>query len=136
MRLYNLALELDAGSDAAEGSLGDRLLDQFADFHPVVTASSLHRTELILSIAAEHLWQALAISRALASDLRVTRVVVESSADFDRRRDAEIPPLLSVTEAAKMLGITRAAVQQRIDKGALPATRVGSNWVIPANAID
>ncbi|PFG16265.1 excisionase family DNA binding protein [Propionicimonas paludicola] len=135
MKSYNLALELDAGKEAAEGALGDRLLDQFADYHPVVTVSNLGRTELIVSIPAEHMWQATSTARALSADLGVTRVTVELSDDFDRRAGTEIPPLLSVTEVADRLGITRAAVQQRIDKGALPARRVGAAWVVPAAAV-
>lgn len=31
-----------------------------------------------------------------------------------------------------MLGITRAAVQQRIDAGKPPAVRVGKAWAVPA----
>ncbi len=66
----------------------------------------------------------------------MARLTVETSADFDRRSEAEVPTrLLSVTEAAEKLGLTRAGVQRRIDTGTLPALKVGSIWAIPARAI-
>ena len=38
--------------------------------------------------------------------------------------------LLSVTEAAERIGITRSAVQQAIQSGRLPAQRIGNRFVI------
>jgi excisionase family DNA binding protein len=42
---------------------------------------------------------------------------------------------LSVTQAAKALGITRRAVLYRIEAGTLSATLVGAQWTIPAAAV-
>jgi len=136
MDMWNLVIELNAGRDEAAGDLGDQLITEYSDYHPVVTVSNLNRAELVLSCPAEGLSQAMATCRALTRDLPVTRCSIERSDDFDRRTEAEVPPLLSVTEAAEHLGVTRAAVQQRIDKGLLPATRVGSTWAIPAAAVE
>lgn len=69
------------------------------------------------------------------ADLDVTAVTVEGVGDFDRRADAHVPALLSVTEVADRLGITRAGVQHRIDAGQLPAVRVVHAWAIPAAAL-
>lgn len=38
--------------------------------------------------------------------------------------------LISVPDAARQLGVSRARVQQRIQNGSLPAQRVGRQWVI------
>ena len=42
---------------------------------------------------------------------------------------------LSVTQAAKVLGISRRAVLYRIEAGTLPATLVGAQWAIPADYV-
>lgn len=134
--MYNATIELDTPAGEAAGPRGDQLLDRFADYHAVLARSLLGRVDLILSLPALGLWQATATVRALVADLPVTRLTIETSTDFDRRSDAEIPArLLSVTEAAEKLGLTRAGVQRRIDAGTLPALKVGSTWAIPAGAI-
>jgi excisionase family DNA binding protein len=134
--MYNATVELDIPASQAGADYGDRLLDRFADHHAVLARSLLGRLDLILSLPALGLWQATATVRALIADLPVARLTVETSADFDRRSEAEVPTrLLSVTEAAEKLGLTRAGVQRRIDTGTLPALKVGSIWAIPAGAI-
>lgn len=135
MEMYNLVVEFDASRDDAAGDFGRALIDQFGDYHAVVTVSNLGRAELVASVPAEDVWQAAATCRALFRDHPVTRVQVEASTDFDRRSKAEVPPLMSVTEVAERLGLTRAAVQRRIDTGALPAVRVGQAWAVPAAAV-
>lgn len=135
MQMFNASVELDEPADTLAGELGDQLLERFADHHVVLTRSTLGRGEVILSLPAEGLWQAIVTVRALVDDLDVTAVTVEGSDDFDRRADAHVPALLSVTEVAERLGITRAGVQHRIDSGLLPAVRVGTTWAIPAAAV-
>lgn len=135
MEMWNVVLELDADRDAAAGELGDRLIEEYGVYHPVVTVSNIGRLELVLSLPAEGFTQAIATGVALARDLPVTRFTIDRSVDFDRRGEVEVPPLLSVTEVADRCGVTRAAVQKRIDKGALPAVRVGAGWVIPEAAV-
>jgi len=135
MKMYNASVELDVRAEALAEELGDQLLERFADHHAVATRSTLGRGELILSLPAEGLWQAIATVRALVAGLDVTAVTVEASDDVDRRADAHVPALLSVTEVAERLGITRAGVQHRIDSGSLPAVRVGNAWAIPAAAV-
>jgi len=135
MKMYNASVELDVRAEALAEELGDQLLERFADHHAVATRSTLGRGELILSLPAEGLWQAIATVRALVAGLDVSAVTVEASDDFDRRADVHVPALLSVTEVAERLGITRAGVQHRIDSGSLPAVRVGNAWAIPAAAV-
>ena len=64
---------------------------------------------------------------------------VLTTADFDRRLGVDvtqIPELVSVTEAAAALGVTRQAVLQRIESGSLPATRIGTAWAVPRSAVN
>ncbi len=134
--MYNATIELDVPAARAGEDYGDQLIDRFAEHHAVLGRSLLGRVDLILSLPAVGLWQATATVRALAADLPVTRLVVETSTDYDRRSEAEIPTrLLSVTEAAEQLGLTRAGVQRRIDSGVLPAIKIGSTWAIPASGV-
>lgn len=136
MEMYNLVVEFDASRDDAAGEFGRSLIDEFDDYHAVVSVSNLGRAELVASMPAENVWQAATTARALFRNLPVTRVQVEASTDFDRRSEAEVPPLMSVTEVAERLGLTRAAVQRRIDTGTLPAVRVGQTWAVPAAAVE
>lgn len=55
--------------------------------------------------------------------------------EYDRD-DTPIPALMTVAQAAQHLGVTRQAVQRKIDRGTLSARQVGTHWVIPARAID
>jgi excisionase family DNA binding protein len=47
-----------------------------------------------------------------------------------------VPELLSVTDAAKSLGVSRQAVLQRIEGGRLEASRIGNSWAIPKSVIE
>lgn len=42
----------------------------------------------------------------------------------------------STTEAAKILGISRIAVFNRVKKGTLKAIRIGRNWAIPREELE
>jgi len=44
-------------------------------------------------------------------------------------RDKHIPDLISITEAAEMLDISRQAVHQMIQKGQLVGAQIGTTWV-------
>ena len=45
-------------------------------------------------------------------------------------------PFLAPSEAAQLLGVTRAAVARMARLGKLPAVRVGRNWAIPREAVE
>ena len=62
MRMFNATVELGVPADSLAGELGDQLLERFADHHVVLTRSTLGRGEVILSLPAEGLWQAIAIT--------------------------------------------------------------------------
>lgn len=44
-------------------------------------------------------------------------------------RDRHIPDLVSATEAAEILGVTRQAIQLAANNGQLLGAKVGSTWV-------
>jgi excisionase family DNA binding protein len=45
-------------------------------------------------------------------------------------------PALTVTEAAEMLGISRALAYQLVSRGDIPALRLGRRLVVPRKAIE
>jgi len=42
----------------------------------------------------------------------------------------------SLAEVAKIMGISRIAVFQKVKKGDLEAVRIGRSWAVPAKALD
>lgn len=134
MTSYNATLQLEDRFDAA---LAEQLVDELADFHPAVSRSLSGHIEVVVTMPAESVRQAVitAISVVGAHHV-VTAIDVVTTDEFDRRLGLEpVPDLLSVTEAAAALGVTRQAVLQRIEAGSLTARRVGTAWVIPRTAV-
>lgn len=133
MTEYNITLEL-AKRNPTDDDV-DALMEWFADFHPTIGTSPLGWTEVDLTIATETLRQALTIGVALGGD--VVSVTGMSTAEFDRRPvDVDrVPELLSVSEAAAKLGVSRQAVLERLGSGSLAGSKVGTTWAIPAAAL-
>lgn len=51
------------------------------------------------------------------------------------KRDGRIPDLVSVTEAAELLGITRQAVLKMVSRDQLPGARIGTTYVFRRSVI-
>lgn len=43
----------------------------------------------------------------------------------------DLPPTLTVEQAAKLLGVGRNQTYEAVARGELPAMRIGRRWVIP-----
>lgn len=54
----------------------------------------------------------------------------------DPPRDQHIPDLVSATEAATLLGVTRQAVQLMANNGQLRGAKVGATWVFRRAVVD
>lgn len=50
--------------------------------------------------------------------------------------DADIPPLMSITEVAAHHGVSRQAVHDAIKAGKLPAVQVGTTWVMRREVVE
>jgi len=135
MTSYNATIELNLPSAEVTPQIGDDLIERFIDWHPAIGVSSLGRVELIITLPAETITQATSTVSALTTGLDVVRTTVETTEDFDRRSMAEVPALMSVSEVAQALGLTRAAIQKKITAGTIPAVRVGTTWAVPAAAV-
>ena len=132
MSEYNVVFELPIRNLDDDGV--DKLIEQFIDFHPAVSTSILGWTEVTITVQAETLRQAIATALGLAGE--VVSITAMTTAEFDRRpvEVERLPDLLSVSEMAEQLGVSRQAVLQRIESGTLPAVRIGKAWALPASA--
>ena len=114
----------------------DPILDQFADYGPAINAGATGQAEVVITFPADSLQQAVSTAAALFGPLRPVGLEVIPTALWDKRADAvPVPALLSVSEVADQMGVSRQAVLQRIESGSLPATRVGATWVVPAGSV-
>ncbi len=92
-----------------------------------------------ITLPAESLGQSVAaalpiIAAAYGADAIACDVTTEAEYDL-RAGFVPLPELVSVSEAAELLGVSRQRVLQRITERSLPATRVGRDWVIPRAAV-
>ncbi|SNS47617.1 DNA binding domain-containing protein, excisionase family [Geodermatophilus pulveris] len=117
--------------------LVDRLMDRLADYH-VAVGGHAGRLDVIITYPAETLRQAvvtgLAIVEAAAAEvgLDIIGADVLPTPDFDERYGLQrMPDLLSVTEAAEVMGVSAARVRQLLDAGRLGGVKAGATWVVP-----
>lgn len=114
----------------------DEIIDALIDYHPAVNCGVDGRAEVVITLPAETLGQAERTALAVLGELSPVGLEVLPTEVWDARADAvEIPELVSVAEAAEMLGVSRQAVSQRIKSGSLPARRVGGSWVLARAAL-
>ncbi len=134
MTHYVVTVELDAKPDE---DVTDWIVESLQPWHAVAIGCQSGNAGAIMTLPAENLEQAVATAyRLVEPHHRIVALSVIDEATRDKREGWEPnPELLSVTEVAVRLGITRTAVQKRIDHGSLPARRVGSGWAIPESAV-
>lgn len=116
----------------------DRWVEALKPWHGTISASPAGHLTATITLPADSLAQAIAtgllVITAHATPLAVTALPEEVR---DAREGwAVVPPLMSVTEVASRLGKTRTRVQQMIDEGKLPGSRVGSTWAVPTSAVE
>lgn len=131
MPSFNAILTLERQHNGAD--LADEVHGSALDaYHAVTGADDRGRAQIIITLTAENLAQATITTRAVLSQFTdQARLDVMTTTEYDRA-DAPIPELVSVTEAAQRLGVTRQAILSRISYGTLPARRIGREYAIPA----
>ena len=132
MKTYNATAILDERFGPDSETRTDAILDALIEFHPAVNRGSDGRMEIVVTIPAETLTQAEQTALALTRDFHPIGLEVVPTDVWDARAAhiVEMPELVSVAEAAELLGVTRQTVAQRISAGSLPAQRVGGTWVL------
>ena len=133
---YTVRVELQAPADPDRL---DAIVSDLAEYHAAASRSLLGRAEVTISLPAETLRQAASTAVSVvesATGASAVAVDVATSADFDKVLGLDpVPELLSVTQVAERLGVSRQAVLQRLTAGTLPGTRVGEAWAVPAGAV-
>jgi excisionase family DNA binding protein len=138
MEHYTLAVELNAPAAKAP-DLADALLEGLAEYHPAVTRSDRGRVEVVLTLPAESIPQAVRSGLAVLAGvcrLQVVALEVMDTAEWDARLGVEhLPELVGVTEASLILGVSRQRVLQLVNAGTLPSSKAGDAVVIPRSAV-
>lgn len=135
MEHFNVRAELATRRHGVD----DDLIDALAGYSPAVSRSDRGRVEVIITVPADTLRQAITTALPLieqAGNAGVIAVEVMSTAEFDARLGVEsLPDLVSGPEAAQMLGLSRQRILQMVQEGKLPGTLVGRSIVIPRAAV-
>lgn len=104
-------------------------------FGTVTSTDDQGRAQIVLTVDADTLHQADIITRALLARFDdLVRFEICTSDEY-QADSAQAPALLSVTQAAERLGITRQAILARATRGTIPAQRIGNQWLIPETAV-
>lgn len=122
----------------------DQVMDALVDYAGVISRAPDGRTQVTITLPAVGLRQAittaLSVIDGAVAPATVTAVEAMTTKEFDARSEAleyqPVPELVSISEAAAAMDVSRQAVHQRIESGSLPATRVGSTWVIPKSTLE
>ena len=124
--------------ELAERQLDDRfetMIGRLDGYRPLVELSESGWVGVRIELPAENLETAtrgaIALVEAAGESVAIAVEVMSAQESNARRNFAPTPDLMSVSEVAAELGITRTAVQKMIDNEKFPsATKVGSAWVI------
>lgn len=114
----------------------DDILERLTQYHGAIGAS-LDGYRAIYTFDSESLDSALDRGKEIARELGLPFAFAVAPSDMVDNDVAhgELPPLVSVTEAAEMLDITPQGVNKKLKTGSLPGVKVGNTWVIPLHAV-
>lgn len=142
MRDYNATVEVAHRPDpyAVDDTFGDDVIDNLPNHGTAIGISERGWMDVTITLPAASLLDATATALALikqATGHEPVSVEVMATAEFDKRSgiDYPMPELVSVTEAAEILDVTRSAILDRITRHTLPATKVGREWVIRRSSL-
>ena len=137
---YNATLTITPFSPVEDDEAVDALMEALADYHPAVgdAPASPGARPAGGTLPPPTLAQAVATATALAAQVGdLEGIEVIPTQVWDRRAGLKIDDveLVSVTEAATILGLTSQAIRDRITAGTLPGRKIGRNWLVPTAAL-
>lgn len=134
---YNATIEIDLHDPGLD--VLDHAVEQLADYHPAISISPRGYAEATITLPADSIRQATVTALAVVAGAFAEEPVactVMTTDEFDARQAfVPMPDLVSVAEAAELLGISRQRVLQKIVAHQLPAIRVGRDYAIPRLAV-
>ncbi|WP_051362881.1 helix-turn-helix domain-containing protein [Amycolatopsis thermoflava] len=148
MAEFALYVAVDLPADSLTEDQLDALAEVGAGYHAAWSRSPSASGWLAvhLTLQAEVLRQATDLAFLVVPDLIKraglgwhTPVYLEAMTDAefqDRQEQPPIPPLLSVAEAAAVLGRTEQAVRLQAEKGRYGAFRIGKTWAFPRSLVE
>lgn len=131
--MYNALIEIDERNFTADRAVA--VMERLMAYHCAPGTSRRGRLELRISLPAENLEQATMTAIAVsehATGRKVIRLDIMPESEFEVMQGYQpIPELMSVTEAAETLGMTRQRILQMIAEHKFPsATKIGSTIVL------
>lgn len=139
MDYWNVIIEFDHkyGVDDVD----EDILEAFAEWHAVVSPAANQHIEATISVTAENMRQACVQSIALLnmhdSLPEACRISVMRSSEYDKMNGfTPVPPLVSVSEAAVILKVSRQRILQLIHDGSLNGVKVGNGWALLRAEVD
>lgn len=132
---FNAIVTLNQPYATTAEELADEVHTTLADYSPATAADITGRAQIIITLPAANVTQAIATALHIFNDAgyAVTTLGFEvlPTTEYDHRDEVTpIPDLVSVTQAAQTLGVSRQAILQRIETGSLAARRLGNSWAL------
>ncbi|VEI13202.1 helix-turn-helix domain-containing protein [Trueperella bialowiezensis] len=129
-------MQYTATVDVATNLDVDDALDRLAPYHGAI-GESRNGYRAVFTYEADTLSEAVASATRIAETIGTPYAIETAPTDLVDSDTAygDIPPLVSVSEAAELLGITAQAVNKRLNSGTLPGRKVGNTWVIPLHSV-
>lgn len=137
MNHYSAHVEVDLRKAPSDP---DPLLEQLEQFHAAIGMSEHGLFAVQMTVTGETLPQAAVVATAVVESVvgaAVVAVEVMTEAEFNRREGwDDVEDLITVPEAAELLGVSRQAIGQRVRAKTLPAERRGRDWLLPRKAVE
>ena len=137
---YNATLTITPSSPVEDDDAVDVLMEAFAAYHPAVGDAPAAPRGRPAGQTQPPPPQAPPRAHGPPPAPQVGDLVgieVIPTQMWDRREGLKVDDveLVSVTEAATILGLTNQAVRDRITAGTLPGRKIGRNWLVPTAAL-
>ena len=115
----------------------DHWMAELEPWHPAIIGRGPNVT-VTITLPADGLAQAVATALVIVGRIgEPVAVEALTEAERDARQGWEpVPELLSVTEAAQELGVSRQRVLQMVNERKLPRIQVGESLVLPQAAVE
>lgn len=129
-------MEYTATVDIKTSLSVDEILDQLEPYEGTIGAT-LNGYRAIFSYPAANLTQAIATAQNTTANLGEAYALAVTPANIadEQLKHSNPEPLVSVTQAAKLLNISPQAVTHRLRAHTLPGIKVGNTWAIPLAAL-